>query len=246
MNREPIPQPLNTQFAEVIENNDNHSMQGFTQAFNALALEEYVDDLMDIDPQPSNSDSVKNTLDFHQVYGTSDTISMLCGRLLCEGVITRFFTALESTATPWSRLLHDTTVPHDAGSEDSRYVRAFKALDLAIRVPDSSCPLLPRLAMAQLYRLIKVLEARIARDRKAGGIATSSGYGDASIALDIYATAQSQPSPPSRGGLSHRKRLAKRWSELAGPWPLFVLIYSKEAENIMFVLGSTPSTYVLR
>lgn len=213
---------------------DDDSIQDFTLRFQALSLDECNDDRMDLDAPSSNEEPAENMPNSHQVYGIPDMVSMFCKRLLCEGAIIGFSAALESVAIPWFRLLRDAAVPHNARSQDSRFVRAFKALDLAIKVPDSSCPLLPRLAIVQLFHMIKTLEARVARDRKAGCIASRSGYRDASIALDVYASAQSQISPPSRNSLIHRKRLAKRWSELAGPWPLFVLIYSQEAETIMF------------
>lgn len=225
---------------------DDGIIHDFSRRFQALTLDECIDDQMDLDPQSPNMGPAENAPNTHKVYHMSAMLSMLCKRLVCEGAITNFPAALESVATPWSRLLRDTAVPNDARSIDSRFVRAFKALDLAITVPESSCALLPRLAIVRLFHLTKVLQARVARDRKAGRIASRSGHRDASIALDIYASAQSQFSPPSRHSLIHRKRLAKRWGELAGPWPLFVLIYSQEAEKIMFDYGFITLIKVFR
>lgn len=243
MDLDPIPQSSNMESAENTRNaqavyrtpamrylarDDDGIIHDFTRRFQALTLDECIDDRMDLDPQSSNMGSAENAPNAHQVYHIPAILSMFCKRLVCEGAITNFSAALESVAIPWSRLLRDTAVPNDARSIDSRFVRAFKALDLAITVPESSCVLLPRLAIVRLFHLTKVLEARVARDRKAGRIA------------------QSQLSPPSRHSLIHRKRLAKRWSELAGPWPLFVLIYSQEAENIMFDYGFITLIKVFR
>ncbi|KAH8742899.1 hypothetical protein F5883DRAFT_594913 [Diaporthe sp. PMI_573] len=94
--------------------------------------------------------------------------------------------------------------------------------------------LLSRLAYVQLVRVIRLLENRVALDRQAGRLHRRSGYRNASIALDIYLKAQETLSTSSsRRTLIERKRLAKRWSELAGPWPLFLLDYSDEAEEII-------------
>ena len=91
--------------------------------------------------------------------------------------------------------------------------------------------MLARLAYVQLYRLLRILERRVVLDRKVHHIRNRSP--NSSIALDIYMAAQSC-NPPSRRQLIERKNLAKRWSDLAGRWAIFVLLYSEDAEDIMF------------
>ncbi|KAH8746115.1 hypothetical protein F5883DRAFT_438404, partial [Diaporthe sp. PMI_573] len=141
----------------------------------------------------------------------------------------------ESVLRPWSILLGETTLPGDVLSTDWRFNSVFRALDRVITAGDYDTRLLSRLAYVQLVRVIRLLENRVALDRQAGRLHRRSGYRNASIALDIYLKAQETLSTSSsRRTLIERKRLAKRWSELAGPWPLFLLVYSDEAEEIMF------------
>jgi hypothetical protein len=60
-------------------------------------------------------------------------------------------------------------------------------------------------------------------------------YTNASIALDIYMTAQEDLSNPDvlRQELQERTQVGKWWKTLSKPSPLLVLMYSEAADSIM-------------
>lgn len=97
--------------------------------------------------------------------------------------------------------------------------------------------LLRRLAFVQLIRVFRSVEASIASDRKEGRSRRKPRYRDASVAIDIYLSAQDgdQGNRATRQDLLERKRAGKSWFELSGPCPLLVLVYSEAAEPIVSV-----------
>ena len=112
-----------------------------------------------------------------------------------------------------------------------RILAAFKAVDGAI-AGNGDHPLLSRLAHVQLVRVFRSLSSVIKSERQGGLIQRSPGYGDTSVAIDLYSNAQGKV---SRGQLLERKRAARRWAVLAGPSPFLLLIYSDTAEAIVYV-----------
>jgi hypothetical protein len=188
---------------------------------------------MDIDPvSPTNPGSVSVQPGTEQ----ADTLAQenwIYERFLSQWNIVNFFQAVEAVLIPWATLLKKTTPPDDALSTDHRFLAAFNVLDAAIDTREGSGRLLSRLAHVQLHRFIKLLETRVASDRQAGRIHRGNGYNNSHIVLDMYMSARTHPSP-SRQSLKQRKCLAKKWHNLAGAWPVFVLVYSEDADNIMF------------
>lgn len=213
----------------------DNAVETLTHRFGAMRLE-------DCDVQMDSGPSSQRHLELDSAQGKPNgqeenrahiTVNALCARLVYQEGITNFLQSFESVITPWSRILCETTPPDDILSTDDRFINALRTLDLAIAARENNSRLLSRLAYVQLYRLMKFLERRVGLDRRAGRLHRRSGYQNASIALDVYMSAQNHPSP-TRRSLIERKCLAKRWNDLAGPWPIFVLVYSKEAEKIMF------------
>jgi hypothetical protein len=158
-------------------------------------------------------------------------VNTICADLVPQDAVGHFLYAFGSVASPWYTLLCRTTPPDHIQSTDSWFVDALSALDLVITGQQDSSRLLARLAYVQLYRLLQILQRRVAFDRQVCRIRSRNR--NSSIALDIYMAAQSC-NPPSRRQLIERKNLAKRWSDLAGQWAIFVLLYSDDAEDIVF------------
>ena len=200
-----------------------------------MRAEEY-DVQMDLDHSSQRYPGLDSAQDKPSCQGGNPaqiSVDTLCARLVHQEAITNFLETFESVITPWARVLYETTPPDDVLSTDDRFINALRTLDRMITTNENNAKLLSRLAYVQLYRLMTFLEKRVAADRWAGRLHRRSGYQNASVALDIYMSAQNHPSP-SRRCLIERKCLAKRWNDLAGPSPIYVLLYSEEAENIMF------------
>ena len=144
----------------------------------------------------------------------------------------------ENAITDWISLLGKTTLPGDVASSDSRIIAAFKAVDRIICGQEGTY-LLRRLAHVQLMRIFTTLESIIRSERETGRVPREPCYRDASVAVDIYMNAQEDRSHPEalRRELKERKRAGRSWSVLAGPSPLFTMIYSEAAEPIVY--GST-------
>lgn len=194
-----------------------------------------VDDPMDLDP-PEDEPSPDQRPEYPDATPVSGGMfNGLCTRLVRPNAIGQFIRNFEPGLRHWSALLNETSPPDNITSADSRFITAFKTLDRVITAGEIDSAFLSRMAYVQLIRVMKLLEYRVAIDRQAGRLHRRSGYQNASVVLDIYLSAQEDVSPSSsRLELIGRKRRAKRWSELAGPWPIFLLVYSEEAEDIMF------------
>lgn len=192
-----------------------------------------------VSPTKLGSASVQRTVPDVEQADAPTKVDLIYARLLGQVDIANFFRAVETVLIPWATLVRETTPPDDAPSTDDRFLAAFKVLDAAIDTKGHSERLLSRLAYVQLHRLMKRLEARVASDRQAGRISRRSGYKNAYIVLDTYMRAQNQPSP-SRRSLIERKCRARRWHDLAGSWPVFLLIYTEDAVQIMFGHNQAP------
>ncbi|KAM7190667.1 hypothetical protein V8F33_009331, partial [Rhypophila sp. PSN 637] len=162
----------------------------------------------------------------------------LARQLLGENPFKTFAENCDKTLGEWISLLTKTTLPSNITSSDPRIITAFQAVDNAICNQGSD--LLRRLAYIQLNRLFVSLEAIIRSDRENWRVPRKPCQRDATVAIDIYMTAQPGKSNPGnlRRGLKERKRRGRVWSDLARPSsllvsPLIVLIYSGAAEPII-------------
>ncbi|KAK4201387.1 hypothetical protein QBC40DRAFT_324611 [Triangularia verruculosa] len=118
-------------------------------------------------------------------------------------------------------------------NSDPCIINTFKFLDIARTGGDR---ILSRLAYIRLADVFESLKQIVASDRRNGQLpAQRSGYRNASIAIDIYIEAQEQAGT-SRDEVKQRNRVARRWRTLAGPSPIFIIIYSEVAEGLAYVL----------
>jgi hypothetical protein len=143
----------------------------------------------------------------------------------------------------WVSLLKQTSISASASCFDPAIVSSFRTLDHMIMSKRSS-PLVSRLAYVQLIRLFDTVEETIEYSRRHGFVHRAAGYRNASIALDIYMKAQEgyADAASHRRQLLERKRAGRRWKQLAGPSPLFLLVYSDAAERIVYV-KPPPTSY---
>lgn len=152
-------------------------------------------------------------------------------KLIKRNAFDSFVNDCESILKDWVLLLHRTTLPQCISSSDNRILKSFRILNRVIR-DKSAGTFMSRLAWLQLTKVLDFVETIVKSERASGLIHRARGYGNASIALDIYHCAEKGV---SRKTLVQRKRFAARWTKLAGPSPLLLLIYSSGADNIVYV-----------
>ena len=142
-------------------------------------------------------------------------------------------------------LIRQTTIPVNIQSSDPRILGAFRTIDNIILTPKGE--LLKRIAYMQLMNVFNSLEKIISADRLNGLIHRATGYRDATIAIDIYASAQEKNGniPLLRRNLLERKRSARRWLQLAGSSPFLLIAYSNIAERIVYVPSWAVMTEML-
>ena len=162
-------------------------------------------------------------------------VMMLSQRLVGHDPMDLFTQNCVKVITDWISLLGKTTVPGDLVSSDPCIISAFKAVDRIICGKEGT-HLLRRLAYVRLMRIFATLESIIKSERENGRAPREPCYRDATIAIDIYMKAQEDRSHPDalRRELKERKRAGRSWSDLAGPSPLFTMIYSDAAESIVY------------
>ncbi|KAH6869636.1 hypothetical protein B0T10DRAFT_418283 [Thelonectria olida] len=155
-------------------------------------------------------------------------------KLLGADPLHTFAKNCEKVMADWSSLKSETALPNIASSSDLRIIHAFKAVDSVICGRKGST-LLRRLAYIQLMRLFAFLEDVIRFERKTGQVVWGRYSRGASVALDIYMSAQEDASNPDnlRRQLKERKRAGRSWEDLSKPSPLLVLMYSEAAESVM-------------
>ena len=142
-------------------------------------------------------------------------------------------------------LIRQTTIPVHIQSSDPRILGAFRTIDNIILGPKDD--LLKRIAYMQLMNVFNSLEKIISADRSNGLIHRATGYRDATVAIDIYASAQEKNGniPLLRRNLLERKRSARRWLQLAGSSPFLLIAYSNIAERIVYVPSWAVMTEML-
>ena len=132
----------------------------------------------------------------------------------------------------WASLLQMTTFSCDIASWDTRFLLAFRVLDNAIADSQVSY-MFARFAYFRLIQIFNALKAALQSERQKGQSRRVSGYRDASVALDIYLSAQGPPFTTQRRDLTERMRTGRRWRKLAGPSPFFLMIYSEAAKAVV-------------
>ncbi|KAJ4248085.1 hypothetical protein NW762_012855 [Fusarium torreyae] len=165
----------------------------------------------------------------------SARVTSLYHRLIGHEPLDSFAENCEKTIPDWISLLRKTALPGLINSSHPSIVAAFKAVDLVICGTQGTY-LLRRLAYVQLMRLFVSLEALIKSERESGKFVRKQGFGDASIAIDIYMSAQQSHLHPDdlRRELKERRRAGRVWRDLSGPSPLFTMVYSQASESIMY------------
>ena len=137
----------------------------------------------------------------------------------------------------WTSLLRKTTLPPNVASSDARVTAAFRAIDSVIS-GEQSTYVLRWLAYVRLMALCDSLKPVVRAERENGEAYRERGDRDINAVIDIYENALR---PSDRRGLRdvilEHRRTGKRVKSLAGPSPLFLLIYSDEAETVMYTVS---------
>ncbi len=150
--------------------------------------------------------------------------------LVRHDMITFFANHFETALESWMSIVIKTTIPDNVASSDPCVLNSFQVLDKARTDGDK---MLSRLAYIRLAYIFESLQKIVASDRRNGQLlARRRGYRNASIATDIYLEAQQAVT--SRAEVKLRNRVARRWRILAGPSPIFVIIYSEVAERLAY------------
>jgi len=167
-------------------------------------------------------------------------LESLSNRLVRRDAIECFVDNCEKIWDDWTSLLRKTTLPPNVASSDTQVIAAFRAVDSVISGKQSTC-VLRWLAYVRLMALFESLKPVVRAERENGESHRERGERDISAIIDIYENAQR---PSDRRGLRdvilEHRRIGKRVESLAGPSPLFLLIYSDEAETVMYAASHTP------
>lgn len=125
-------------------------------------------------------------------------------------------------------------LPPNVASSDARVIAAFRAVDCAISGIQSTRTL-RWLAYVRLMALCDSLKLVVRAERESGEAHRERGDRDINAVIDIYENAQ-RPSNRQRprDAILEYRRTGKRVKSLAGPSPLFLLVYSDEAETVMY------------
>ncbi|KAF5139518.1 hypothetical protein E5D57_003314 [Metarhizium anisopliae] len=154
-------------------------------------------------------------------------------RLIGSDPFTFFADNFQSVVAEWISLLTETTPrTRETGSTDPQLVTAFQVVDKYLTGRQGNY-LLQRLAFVQLMRLSDFIEKIIQSERQTGS-QRKAGYGDATIVIDLYKKAQGISDTKMLTSIvRERRRTGRQWERLAGPSPLFLLVYSKYADTIV-------------
>ena len=171
-------------------------------------------------------------------------IQEISSKLARDGTV-NFFTEIgRLTLINGAYLIRQTTIPINIKSSDPHILDAFRTIDNIILSPKDE--LLKRIAYMQLMSVFNSLKKIVSADRSNGLIHRATGYRDATIAIDIYASAQKKENIPLlRRKLLERKRSARRWLQLAGSSPFLLIAYSDIAERIVYVPSWAVMTEML-
>jgi hypothetical protein len=161
-------------------------------------------------------------------------VARLSHKLLGAAPLQTFNRNYEEVITDWDLLKSKTNIRNVDSSSDPRIISSFKVIDDVLCGGQGST-LLRRLAYVRLVDLFSFLEGLISFERRSGRVIRERYYRDASIAIDIYMSAQEDISDPNglRRQIRERRRIGRCWKDLSKPSPLLVLMYSEAAEPIM-------------
>ncbi|PKK42015.1 hypothetical protein CI102_12849, partial [Trichoderma harzianum] len=131
----------------------------------------------------------------------------------------------------WSWLTRKTFIPANVAIGDSIITSALAIVDDAI-LHSGDCVWRSRLAYVQLTRILISLKSIIARR---GRLRRGVGQGNASILIDLYVKAQTEPFSPKalRQKVQNRVRIAKRWADLISGSIFIAAAYNDKAEMMM-------------
>ena len=157
----------------------------------------------------------------------------LANRLVGSDPVNFFVDNCKKTVDDWVLLLRGTTPDHGIPSNDFRWVDAFQTLDNIITGRQGT-HLLRRLAYIQYKRLSDFLESIIESERESGA-PRNSGVGDATVVMNIVESVKQKcvSAASRRKAACEDRRIARRWAALAGPSPLFLLVYTDMAETVV-------------
>ncbi|KAK4096497.1 hypothetical protein N658DRAFT_398838, partial [Parathielavia hyrcaniae] len=161
-------------------------------------------------------------------------LESLSGRLVRRDAIECFASNCEKIWGDWTSLPRKTTLPPHVASSDTRVIAAFRAVDDVISGKQST-RVVRWLAYMRLMALFDHLKRVVKSERENGEAHRECGDRDISAIMDIYENARRRCSNTraSRNAIAEHRRTGKRVKTLAGPLPLFLLVYSEEAEPIM-------------
>jgi hypothetical protein len=123
-------------------------------------------------------------------------VTRLCYKILDSEPIQTFNKNYRQIVSDWNSLKDETCILNLASSSDPRIIRLFKIIDLVLCGRRGST-LLCRLANVHLMDLFSIVERLVSFERKSGHVVRKPHYRDASIALDIYMSAQEDRSNSS-------------------------------------------------
>lgn len=147
--------------------------------------------------------------------------------LIRDEAIEFFDANIENLLGDCITIIKQTYLPSNMPSSDPYIITVFKLLDGTI---DAGEIIRSRLAYVQLIRVFQALERIIDVERRARCIRRECGKGNATVAMQIYKSAQ--PPYVSRHGPQKRKQIARWWTTFAGPSPLFVTTHSEAVESL--------------
>lgn len=185
----------------------------------------------------TNSVPTRSSGRIKQKWSLAQTLS-LSNRLLKQDAIYFFVDTCEAVLADWISLIQKTTLPMDTPLTPDYMSSAFDVLE-GIITNRKEAKLSSRFGYVQLVNFFQCLEDRIKLERRRGRFERKSGYGNASLAIDIYLHARKGVISDSRlkSQLRERKRIGRRWKRLAGPSELFLIIYSDLADVIVYAVA---------
>lgn len=170
-------------------------------------------------------------------YKRAIRLESLSSRLVRRDAIECFANNCKKIWEDWTSLLRKTTLPPNVASSDTRVIAAFRAVDSVISRKKSIC-VLRWLAYVRLMALFDSLKLVVRAKGENGEAHRKRGDRDISAVIDIYKNAQR---PSDRRGLRdmilEHRRTGKRVKSLAGPSPLFLLIYSDKAKTVIYAVS---------
>jgi len=164
-----------------------------------------------------------------------DELYSLAATLVRQNAVSFYSENSRAARAYWESLLEQTTISTQTSCFDPAVVSSFRVLN-GFMMSKARPSYTSRLAHVQLIYFFDAVEEKVNSARQHGFVHRAAGYRNASIALDIYMSAQDGVADPAirRRQLLERKRAGRRWKELAGPSPLFLLVYSDAAERIVY------------